>query len=181
MWNPRSKQSLSFKYLHELFLAKLGNKVSNSSDTDSKPLFIELRKPWLIKIRLYLFNCCNPPGGRPSDEYKINLNIGQEYGEKAIFDYSEGCFPIIAGYVQQFDVFVFWDATKHHRCSFNKNLQVKVSTLLNAIANPLATQERRTRQGIETIIACRGEFITEALLKRIDLIYNEVVKNDNAK
>jgi hypothetical protein len=153
----------------------IGRPIIDHSDTAIKPLVIETRKPY-GKFRIYIFNCGNPPGGRPLGEYKIVLNVGQEYGQPGNFDYSEECFAIVAGYVKQFDVFVFWDSSKHKNFAYNKNLQVKAETILNALANPISLQIRKTKNGTdETILASRSEYLLEALNKRIEILYNEMI------
>jgi hypothetical protein len=168
-------KTLPIRDLQEYIISKLGDSVVNYSDPSSKPIVIEVNKPSYRKYRVYAFNCGNPPGGRPIDEYKIVLNVGQEYGKPGNFDYSEGCFAIVVGYVNQLDVFVLWDPSKHKDFAYNKNMQVKAETILNALASPLSLQKRRTNNGEEVIIAGRSEYLIDALNKRIELLYKEMV------
>lgn len=165
---------ISIKNLQEYIVKTLGDSVENHSEVSNKPLIIEMKEPYNRKYRIYAFNCNNPPGGRPINEYKIVLNVGQEQGQRGNFDYSNGCFPIVIGYVKQHDVFVLWDSTKHKDFGFNKNMQVKSETILRALASPISLQKRRTWNGEETIIAARSEYLIDALNKRISLLHDEM-------
>jgi hypothetical protein len=138
-------------------------------------MVVEVRIPSVRKFRIYAHNCGNPPGGRPIDEYKIVLNVGQQYGQKGNFDYSDGCIALVIGYVLDHDVFVLWDANKHKDFAFNKNLQVRAETILRALAYPISLQKRRTKNGIETIIATRQMYLIAAMNKRIDILYEDIL------
>lgn len=165
--------------MQEYIIKVLGETVIFSSDTSIKPLVVKVDKPKPYKFRIYVFNCNNPPGGRSIDEYKIVLNVGQDFGQMGNFDYSEGCFAIVAGYVSQLDVFVLWDATKHMNFAYNKNMQVKSETILHALAFPISFQKRRTHNGTEVIIAARSQYLLEALDKRIELLCQETLMDDH--
>ncbi|WP_019007445.1 hypothetical protein [Paenibacillus sp. 32O-W] len=130
-----------------------------------------------MKFRVYLFNCGNPPGGRPIDEYKVVLNVDQKKkNELGNFDFSDGFFALIVGYVKDYDVFVFWDATKHKNFGRNKNLQVKTETIVRALLTPFETQIRNTNSGTEIVIAARSERILDAIKERMRLIYKELLE-----
>ncbi len=161
--------------LHEKVINALNGEVISFSDLKIKPLEIEIQKPKPLKFRIYVYNCGNPPGGRPIDEYKIVLNVGQENGEKGNFDFSKGYFAVVMGYVIQYDVFVIWDATKHENFAFNKNLQVKSESIINALGNKIILQERKTKLGQEKIITIRSKYLIDGLFKRIDLLCDEIV------
>ena len=104
---------IPIKEVHEKIIHALSNVITYSSCTSDKPLIVGLNEPVPYKFRIYAFNCSNPPGGRPIDEYKVVLNVGQDYGEIGNFDYSDGCLAIVLGYINKYDVFVLWDTMKH--------------------------------------------------------------------
>ena len=75
---------LSKHDLNKTFLDGLGERVKWHSDEDSCPLLIDLSAPMQLKLRVYLFNCTNPPGGRALDEYNegdiaISYQTDKEY------------------------------------------------------------------------------------------------------
>lgn len=168
--------AIPIKDLQDYIVTSLSTSVSKLSNTEEKPLLIDLVKPRPVKLRIYAFNCGNPPGGRPVNEYKIVLNVGQNYGDKGNFDYSDGYFPIVLGYVNSYDVFVLWDASKHKDFAYNKNMQVKSDTILTALAENISSQVRRTNNGPERILAARSEYLLDAIYKRIDLLYDEMTE-----
>ena len=163
---------ISIKNLQEYIVKTLGDSVENHSEVSNKPLIIEMKEPYNRKYRIYAFNCNNPPGGRPINEYKIVLNVGQEQGQRGI-DYSDGCFLIVIGMLNNM-MYLFMDSTRHKDFGFNKNMQVKSETILRALASPISLQKRRTWNGEETIIAARSEYLIAALNKRISLLHDEM-------
>jgi predicted neuraminidase len=166
--------SLKTTAIHQIIIDKLGNGAKLLSDPLKKPLILETTGAKSHKFRIYSFNCNNPPGGRPDNEYKIVLNVGQDKGQRGNFDNSDGCIAIVLGYVFDYDVFVLWDTRKHINFAFNKNLQVKGDTVLSALANRMSFQERKTKQGLETIVAVRSSFLYEGLLKRVEILIHEL-------
>ena len=86
---------LSKQALNTIFVEGLGDHVVWHSDTSSFPLLVDLQ-PRNLRLRVYLWNCTNPPGGRALDEYKIQVILpGQQRGERGQLDYSDGRLPII--------------------------------------------------------------------------------------
>ena len=170
-----NKRALSTAEIHNIILKSLGDAVTNYSDVFKKPMVIDICKPSLRKFRIYAFNCGNPPGGRPIDEYKIVLNLGQQYGEEGNFDYSGGCLALVIGYVEHIDVFVLWDANKHTNFAYNKNMQVKAKTILKALAYPISIQHRDTINGDETIIATSRAHLLEAMNLRVELLFKDLI------
>lgn len=162
--------------LNKYFIKCLGDAVVSHSDINKKPLCVKITIPEEKKLRVYLYNANNPPGGRPLGEYKIVLNVGQNYGCRGNFDYSDGYIVLLIGYVELYDVFVFWDATKHKDFAFNKNLQVKAETVLTALANELSFQKRRTNNGKEIVIATKSENLKLAIRERIDLMIKQIIE-----
>ena len=96
--HPRLKK----QELNKLFLNGLGDRIQTHGSEDSAPLLVDLKPPFSIKLRTYLFNCTNPPGGRALDEYKFQVILpGQIRGKRASLDFSDGRTPILAAYVKQ--------------------------------------------------------------------------------
>ena len=168
-------KGLPIKALQEHFVNSLGLAVESSSNIAVKPLLVNIKKPYSLKFRVYLFNCGNPPGGRPIDEYKVVLNVDQAYGTRGNFDISNGRFALVVGYVRTYDIFVLWDASKHKNFAYNKNLQVKADTILNAFVNPTSQQQRRTNNGEEIILAARSEYLLQAIMERLNIMYTELL------
>lgn len=161
--------------LNRLFLDGLGSVVQYHSDDNSAPLLIDLKHPFSLKLRVYLFNCTNPPGGRALDEYKFQVILpGQIRGQRASMDYSGGRTPILAAYVNEGadGVFVLWDANKHEDFSYSANMQVKSETIIKAFCTPLA---RSKRQNKEEIIAVRPQYLYEAIKCRIEIMKQEIL------
>lgn len=170
----RNYNRLKISEIHERIINSLGDRAISLSDHQAKPLIIKTTGAISHKFRIYAFNCNNPPGGRPLNEYKIVLTVGQEPGQRGNFDNSDGCISIVLGYIADLDVFVLWDTSKHKNFAFNKNLQVKGDTILNSLAKSLSFQQRKTIHGIETIIAARSTLLYEALLKRVEILIHDL-------
>lgn len=168
-------KGLPIKALQEHFVNCLKGAVESRSNIAIKPLLVNIKKPYSLKFRVYLFNCGNPPGGRPIDEHKIVLNVDQAYGTRGNFDISNGRFALVVGYVRTYDIFVLWDSSKHKNFAYNKNLQVKADTILNAFINPTSQQQRHTNNGEEIIIAARSEYLLQAIMERVDIMYAELL------
>ena len=89
---------LSQKELHRLFLEDLGNYATDIKNDNRKPMKIFLQFPFNREVKLYIWNCTAPPGGRSEDEYKVQLIIeGQQRGKRARFDESDGSTVLIIG------------------------------------------------------------------------------------
>jgi len=175
MRNTYRPKSLTTFELHSRFVCSLGDMCDRYSALGDKPLHVIMGKMNPYNLRVYLFHCGNPPGGRSVDEYKIVLNIGQPRGHRGHLDETDGYYPMIVGYVSDYDVFVIWDAMKHQDFTFNKNLQVRADTILCALGQPLSLQNRQTQKGKETVIACRSKFLGKAITERMQLLFNEVI------
>ena len=152
--------------LNTLFINGLDSMVSSHSGEDSAPLLIDLAAPLSLKLRVYLFNCTNPPGGRALDEYKI--------GQRGTLDYSDGRMPILAAYVQEGDdgVFVMWDADKHEDFSYSANMQVKADVIIQALYSEVASY---TRKNNEIILASRPQHLYKAIKKRLEIRRQEIL------
>lgn len=112
---PDKPKKLKKQELNRRFIEGLGDHVLWSSDEDSAPLLIDIcsNTGAEYRLRAYLFNLTNPPGGRAADEYKAQIILpGQQKKERASLDYSDGRFPLLVAYAQEGKdgVFVLWDA-----------------------------------------------------------------------
>lgn len=161
---------LSKQELHQKFLSALEGNIEAHSEIDEVPLEVDLSPPLPTKIRVYMFNVTNPPGGRPSDEYKAQLILpDQNRGERASFDLSDGRVVLLVGYSAQSEVFILWDAGLYHNFGYSRNVQVKGRTVFKAVAGELATQKRNLQSGTEEVVASNESKLVEAIQLRNEL------------
>ncbi len=167
--------------LNKVFLNGLNGYVKWSSGEDSAPLLIDIETLSGIEYRLraYLFNLTNPPGGRAADEYKAQLILpGQKKREKALLDYSDGRMPILAAYAQEGidGVFVLWDADMHEKISFSSNIQVKSDAIIMATYKKIACSKRANN---EIIVSARPQYLFEAIKERINIMKCRILEDVN--
>lgn len=172
-----SNHKLRIPRLHRIFIDSLGNAVKNVDSIERKPLLLDLQKPYPLKLRAYLYNCTNPPGGRALDEYKIQIIVpNQQRGARGSFDYSDGRLVLLGAYVClsgeiENGIFVLWDAMKHESFSYSANLQVKAETLIEALYAPVATGLRGNN---EIVLAARPRYLLTAIERRIDIMSQNI-------
>ena len=162
-------EKLSKEELHDRFIAALAPSTFISSSTDSAgELVLELRSPLPNRVRVYIYNATNPPGGRATPEHKIQPSLtGQEKGERGNFDWLEVDFVLLCGYVREHDVFVFWDASLHTDFTRFKNLQVRTDNVLSAATTGvLVRQNRSLRTGSEVVICTPRQLVPTAIAER---------------
>ena len=170
-------KKLNKEQLNRLFIDGLGSAVEKVEDITAKPLLIDIRRPYPIKLRVYLYNCTNPPGGRALDEYKIQLIVPEQArGQRGTLDYSGGRLAILAAFARVSDrlddgVFVLWDADKHVEFSYSANLQVKAETIIEALCLPVA---QGTRSNNEIVLASRPKHLLSAIEMRIDIMTKDI-------
>jgi hypothetical protein len=154
--------------LNSAFIEALGDHVVAHTDLRSEPLELHLKEPYPTRLRAYLFNATNPPGGRPTPEHKIQLMVpGQARQERGNFDYSDGYSVLLAGKVEDREAFILWDASLYRDFSFSANVQVKTATIRQALtAGTVATQHRYLQRGLETVLATPAIMLPQALLMR---------------
>jgi len=168
---------LKKQQLNQLFIEGLGNAVKEHNGIDAAPLLVDLKSPFPLRLRVYLFNCTNPPGGRSLDEYKIQVILpGQARGSRASLDYSDGRMPILAAYACFADevkdgVFVLWDSYKHDDFSYSANMQVKSDTIIKALCAPLSISKRSND---EVVIASRPPHLLDAIRHRIKIFRKDL-------
>ena len=163
--------------MHQLFIEALGDAVLRHSSYNSAPLLVDLKPPFPIKLRVYIFNGTNPPGGRALDEYKIQIILPEQTrGSRASLDFSDGRMPILAAYICIADeikdgVFVLWDAFKHDDFAYSANMQVKSETIIKALASPTALSKRNND---EVIIAARAPYLLDAIKCRVEILQRNI-------
>lgn len=147
------------------------------SQVEKRPLDIDLRPPLPTKIRLYAYRATSPAGGRPVAEYKIQLIVpGQRLGEKSTFDDAPGRILVLAGFVEEYDVVVLWDAGLYGEFTYNRNVQVRASTVYQAFAGKIAEQRRKLSRGEETVVACERSRLREGLRRRQELTLERLLR-----
>ena len=172
--NMKAKVSKSRAKQHQKFIDALGDAVVSHSDINQRPLEINISKPFSMLLRVYLFICSNPPGGRAPDEYKFNLNVpGQN--KRGNFDTSGNAFIILSAYVADEDpdlsVFVLWDASKHKNFAMNANVQTKAQLIQDARLTKVATMDKSNG---ETVIAARSKHLIDAISLRNKITFQNL-------
>mgnify|MGYP000056145148 FL=1 len=158
--------------LNGLIIEDLGDRVVWSSGINSKTLLLDLEMP-KRKLRIYVFNCTCPPGGRALDEYKIQMIIeGQSRGERGHINMNDGRIPLIMGYACPFDddkdgVYIIWDTNFHMEFAYSANLQCYLDPMLQALSEDVVTCYKKGNR--EQIVVARRENLTKAIERRIQL------------
>lgn len=138
--NPR----FTTTQLNELFVSSLGKGSRVIGNISDKPLLVDVNIPFEVRLRVYLYNCTNPPGGRASDEYKSQIIVpGQGRGTRGNFVYSEDRIVVLGAFAKltpdmDSGVFVFWDPMFHVDFAYSANIQVKSEILIRAFAEPVS-------------------------------------------
>lgn len=165
---------LNKKALNTIFIEGLSNHVIWHSDISLSPLLVDLQ-PRNLRLRVYLWNCTNPPGGRKLDEYKIQVILpGQQRGERGQLDYSDGRFPLIGALVQDGEdvSFAFWDAEKHSDFAYSGNMQVKTDVIVESLCTKVSETIRGNN---ERIVCARPQFLYDAIVRRMDIMHDELL------
>ena len=158
--------------LNRMIIHDLGDRVAWSSGVSSKTLLLDLEKP-KRNLRIYVFNCTCPPGGRALDEYKIQMIIeGQGRGERGRINTSDDRIPLIMGYACPFDddkdgVYVIWDTSFHMEFAYSANLQCYLDPMLQALTDDAVTCYKKGNR--EQIVVARRENLGKAIERRIQL------------
>lgn len=158
--------------LHQMFVDDLGDRVVWHSDIRNKTLLVDLVNP-RKKLRVYLFNCTCPPGGRALDEYKVQLIIeGQKRGERGHLDNSDDRFVVVAGLASPFSekedgVYVMWDPAYHSEFAYSANLQCYLDPMLQALSEDVVTCFKKGNK--EEIVVAMRKNLSKAIEHRIDL------------
>lgn len=155
--------------LNRRFVDALGALVVDVDDPDAPVLTLRCRSPLPHRLRVYIFNATNPPGGRPTPEHKIQLMVpGQRRDQRGNFDFSGGQHVLVVGYTQEYDVFILWDAELHRDFAFSKNAQIRTETVKTAVNDrTVVTQARTLKLGPEMVIAAPSSLLVEAISLRV--------------
>jgi len=169
--------------LHRRFIDALGPAaVLSHSQWEEKPFNIDLAAPLPQRVRLYIYNATQPPGGRPLGEHKVQLIVpGQKRSDRASFDNTDGRIVLLSGYAAEEDVFVLWDAGLYSDFAWSRNVQVRAETIIQASAGKLAFQERRLRPRsgrpiIETVLAAKPRLLAQAIIRRMELTRERMLR-----
>lgn len=158
--------------LHSLFLHDIGQCAEAISDNGRKPLYLRLQYPFNRELKIYIFNCTAPPGGRSIDEFKVQLILdGQKRGERGRFDTSDGKTTLIVGYAAPFvDIYggfwVLFELDKHREFAYSANIQVYLRQLLPALERSVYVCQK---QNEEILVISQRTHLLEALKQRFDI------------
>lgn len=161
------------------FVKSIGCSPDTIRDSNGNPLIIDVNLDgYPFRLVVYMFSCIDPPGGRPSGEYKISMCLlGQKTGMRCNFAFDKG-FVLLVGYVKAWDVYVLWDAYKHLDFAYRSNAQVKQSTILDAFVDGISVQIRKLRKGgEETVICCNSSNLEKGILMRYEMHQEQVFQN----
>lgn len=168
---------LPLPMLHAKFLDCLGLKVISHSDIEIKPLEVDLNVPFPSKIRLYLYNLTDPPGGRTLGELKIQLIVpGQKRKAIGELNTDDNRIILLGGYNDDLDVFVFWDSGFYFTFKFSRNIQIYTDAINTALAGKIGIHERKLRGNkIEKVVAVRSDMLLSGIEKRMQLTLERLV------
>ena len=132
---------------------------------------LSLAPPFPPRVRVYIFNATNPPGGRSTPEHNIQLMVpGQGRHDRADFDWSGDFEVLLVGKVEDEPAFVLWDARLHTNFANSSNVQVRTSTIQAALSGRrLEIQPRllNHRTVEEHVIATPADLLKGAVLLRL--------------
>ena len=160
------------KELHNLFLRDVGSIAEDVLDNGKKPLLLHLSYPFNRDLKVYVFNCTAPPGGRSIDEYKVQLILdGQKRGERGKFDTSDGRTCLIVGYASPFidpleGIWVLFELDKHLEFAYSANIQVYLRQILPALEENVHVCQKQNK---EILVLSQRRYLNEALQKRFDI------------
>lgn len=163
---------LSKGELNRLIIEDLGDRVAWSSSMNSKTLLLDLERP-KRKLRIYVFNCTCPPGGRALDEYKIQMIIeGQGRGERGRINVGDDRIPLIIGYACPFDdakdgIYILWDTSFHMEFAYSASLQCYLDPMLQALSEDVVVCNKKGSR--EQMVVARRQNLSKAIEQRIRL------------
>lgn len=166
------RDKLSVAELHTTLLAALGEHVVWHSNIAEKPLYVQLAPPYGWKVKIYLYNCTNPPGARQAGECKSQLILpGQQRGTRGRFIVEPGVITLLMGYARFLSeddgTFILWELRKHMEFAYSANVQVSLSTLLDSLTTPMFARVKRGNG--EWVVVCQPHMLYEAIKKRVDV------------
>lgn len=164
--------SLDTAGLNAAFLRPFESQILLASDVSQKPLSVDLRLPLPPRLRVYMYSLVGGTSRSRDEEYKAVLRLrGQRKGAYASFDHSGDRVALVVGYRDDFDVFVLWDASLHHRFKNGTNIQVHTDTVMKAVITGQAEQLRRLvkMRTTETVLACQSRTLLKTVARRVAL------------
>jgi len=165
--------------LNRFIIEDLCDRVEWHSELTSKVFLVDLKKP-KRKLRIYVFNCTCPPGGRSLDEYKIQLIIeGQKRGARGYLDDSDERSVLLIGFATPFDddddgVYIIWDSTFHMDFAYSANLQCYLEPMLQALTEDVVTCLKKGNN--EKIVVSLRKNLSKAIERRIELNIQSVLE-----
>ena len=159
--------------LHRALLDSLSPYVEEHSDMGEKPLLIKMSAPYNMRLKVYLYNCTNPPGARQAGECKSQIIVpGQQRGERGKIVEEPGVITLLMGLASITDdiedgVFVIWELKKHMEFAYSANVQVSLKAILRAYSDQLFSMKKRGNG--EWIVVSRPNRLLEAIQRRVDL------------
>lgn len=165
-------EKLSVPELHTKLLSALGEHVIWHSSIAEKPLWVQLGPPYVWKLKIYLYNCTNPPGARQAGECKSQIILpGQKRGTRGKFELEPDAITLLMGYANFLGddegTFILWELRKHMEFAYSANVQVSLSTLLDSLTDPLFARVKRGNG--EWVVVCQPHMIYQAIKKRVDV------------
>jgi hypothetical protein len=184
-WTPSERQSLAS--LHDRFLAGLMDRVAARPPAHAftgKPLDVACRPPLPELVRLYIFNCTDHPSERRAGDYRIQLRLpGQQRRQRGHLRLEPGWLVLLAGYVAEFDVFVFWDPHAHAEFPYSKGVQVAAATVHEAAIRGHGRQRRDVRGNgyPEQVLAVRADRLIDGVRMRQELTQASLLATGSAR
>ena len=163
---------LTQKELHSLFLHDVGVNAEDIVDNGKKPLYLRLSFPFNRELKIYIFNCTSPPGGRSIDEFKVQLILdGQKRGERGKFDTSDGKTTLVVGYATPFvdtlgGISVLFELDKHMEFAYSANIQVYLRQILPALEKNVHVCQKHNK---EILVLSQRQYLIEALQERFNI------------
>lgn len=176
-----SSKRLAQKELHRLFLQDIGSYAEEIVDDGKKPLYMHLKYPFSRDLKVYIFNCTAPPGGRSIDEFKVQLILdGQKRGERGKFDLKDGRTTLIVGYAAPFvdlseGIWVLFELDKHKEFAYSANIQVYLRQILPALEKNVHICRKHNK---ETLVLAQRQYLSEALQERFDIDLKVMLEKD---
>ena len=167
-----NNKRLTQRELHDLFIHDVGLCADSSVDQGRKPLLLLLQYPINREMKVYIFNCTAPPGGRTIDEFKVQLILdGQKRGERGKFDLSDGRTILIVGYAAPLvdvlsGIWVLFDLDKHKEFAYSANIQVYLRQLLPALENKVYVCKKHND---EILVISQRNYLIEAIKERMNI------------
>ncbi|MFE9690693.1 hypothetical protein [Micromonospora sp. NPDC005806] len=144
----------------------------------TKPLRLRTASPLPPRLIVYLFNATDHPSERRAGDYRIQLRLpGQRPRSRGSLESTPGSMVVLAGYIQDFDTFIMWDATAHSEFPYSKGVQVAARTVHQAAIDGIAEQIRLIRSAgvTEHVVAARTDHLVQALVRRHEITRDDLL------